>query len=33
VYGDDALEAWYQLYKTGQSVWFARLREAAGAVA
>jgi putative intracellular protease/amidase len=31
VYDDDALEAWYQLYKTGQSVWFARLREAADA--
>ncbi|ARN18771.1 type 1 glutamine amidotransferase family protein [Piscinibacter gummiphilus] len=31
VYDDDALEAWYQLYKTGQSAWFARLREAAAA--
>lgn len=31
VYDDDALEAWYQLYKTGKSAWFARLREAADA--
>ena len=31
VYEDDALEAWYQLYKTGKSAWFARMREAADA--
>ena len=29
LYGDDALEAWYQLYKTGKSEWFARLEQAA----
>jgi putative intracellular protease/amidase len=29
VYDDDVLEAWYQLYKTGQSAWFARMQQAA----
>jgi hypothetical protein len=29
VYSDEALEAWYQLYKTGKSAYFARLAKAA----
>lgn len=32
IYADDALEAWYQLYRTGRSEYFSRL-QAAGAVA
>lgn len=30
VYDDEVLEAWYQLYKTGHSAWFARQQAAAG---
>jgi putative intracellular protease/amidase len=31
IYGDEALDAWYQLYKTGRSDQFARLQQAAAA--
>ena len=31
LYADDVLEAWYQLYKTGKSEYFARLEQAASA--
>jgi len=31
VYEDEALEAWYQLYKTGKSAYFARMERAAEA--
>jgi putative intracellular protease/amidase len=31
VYEDDALEAWFQLYKTGKSAYFARMERAAEA--
>lgn len=31
IYEDDALEAWYALYKTGKSEWFARMQAAAEA--
>lgn len=33
VYDDEALDAWFQLYKTGKSAYFARLARAAGQVA
>lgn len=33
IYDDDAREAWYQLYKTGKSAWFAKLARAAEAAA
>ncbi|KQV84562.1 DJ-1/PfpI family protein [Rhizobacter sp. Root1221] len=29
IYDDDVLEAWYQLYKTGQPAWYARMQQAA----
>lgn len=29
LYDDEALDAWYQLYKTGKSEWFARMARAA----
>ena len=32
VFEDDVLEAWYQLYKTGKSEWFARMQRAASGV-
>ncbi len=33
VYADEALDAWYALYKTGESAQYARLQHAAGAAA